>query len=380
MDWSKGISKQNILHDLKETRKKDFTFPSSRILGSMCTTPHPLAQQAAALYMETNMGDPELFPGTKELEQKVFHMTAELLHAPPTYGALFLSGGTESNLTALYLARSLSHKKEIIIPQSAHFSLQKAASLLQLKLRTVPTKNYQMDIHKIPQLINNHTAGIMAVAGTTGLGIIDPIPEIADLCQDEKLFFHVDAAFGGFIIPFLQKQGYPLPCFDFSLPGVSSISLDPHKMGCSTIPSGLFFIREKKWFDTISVDTPYISAKKQASLSGTRPGASVAATYAVMRHLGQDGYMKIAKKCMELTNYTKKALHQSGFSLVTEPPLTILGIQVSKPFQVSQELAKKGWSISYNAQLHCLRLVIMPHIKKRLIDQFVTDLRDVIKC
>ncbi len=380
MDWSKGIPNKKIIHELKKIRDKDFTFPSSRILGSMCTSPHPLAQQAAALYMETNMGDPELFLGTKELEQRVLHMTADLLHAPPTYGGLFLSGGTESNLTALYMARSLSHKKEIIIPRSAHFSLQKAASLLQLKLRSVPTKKYQMDIHKIPKLINDNTAGVVAVAGTTGLGIIDPIPDIADFCQDEKLFFHVDAAFGGFIIPFLQKNGYSLPQFDFELPGVSSISLDPHKMGCSVIPSGLFIIRNKKWFDAISVDTPYISAKKQASLSGTRPGASVAATYAVMRHLGQEGYIKMAKRCIDLTLYTKKSLQKSGFSLITEPPLNILGIQVPKPYQVSQKLKKKGWSISYNAQLHCLRLVIMPHIKKRLIDQFITDLQEVIKC
>ncbi len=368
------------MNELKETRKKDFTFSSSRILGSMCTAPHPLAQQAAALYMETNMGDPELFLGTKELEKRVLNMAADLLHAPPNYGGLFLSGGTESNLTALHIARSLSHKKEIIISQSAHFSLQKAASLLKLKLRIVPTQKYQMDVHKIANLVNDHTAGVMAVAGTTGLGIIDPIPDIANLCHEENLFFHVDAAFGGFIIPFLKKQGYPLPQFDFALPGVSSISLDPHKMGCSVIPSGLFFIREKKWFEAISVDTPYISAKKQASLSGTRPGASVAATYAVMRHLGQEGYIDMAKRCIDLTLYTKKVLQQSGFSLITDPPLNILGIQVSKPFQVSQKLLKKGWSISYNTQLHCLRLVIMPHIKKRLIDQFVTDLQDVIKC
>ena len=140
MDWSKGISTKKMIHELKETRKKDFTFSSSRILGSMCTLPHPLAQQAAALYMETNMGDPELFLGTQKLEQRVLQMTADLLHAPQTYGGLFLSGGTESNLTALYIARSVSQKKEIIIPESAHFSLQKAASLLQLTLRIVPAK------------------------------------------------------------------------------------------------------------------------------------------------------------------------------------------------------------------------------------------------
>jgi len=307
-------------------------------------------------------------------------MIADLLHAPLHYGGLFLSGGTESNLTALYIARSLSRKKEIIIPQSAHFSLQKAASILQLKLRSVSTKKHQMDITKIPQLVNKNTAGVVAVAGTTGLGIIDPIPDIADFCQDEKLFFHVDAAFGGYIIPFLQRQGYTVPQCDFTLPGVSSISLDPHKMGCSIIPSGILMIRKKKWLDTISVETPYISAKKQASLSGTRPGASVAATYAVMRHLGQEGYMKIAKRCIELTTYTKKILKKTGFTLITDPPLNILGIQVTNPYQVSQKLKKKGWSISYNAQLHCLRLVIMPHIKKRLIDQFITDLQEVTKC
>jgi tyrosine decarboxylase/aspartate 1-decarboxylase len=326
------------------------------------------------------MGDPELFPGTKKLEQRVIRMVAALLHAPSTYGGKFLSGGTESNIIALHLARSLSKKKEIVIPQSAHFSFKKASSLLELKLRVVPTKGYRMDVHKVQKFLGNNTACVIAVAGTTGLGMIDPIPDIADICYDENIFFHVDAAFGGFIIPFLQKLGYPLPAFDFTLPGVSSVSLDPHKMGCSVIPSGLLFIRENKWFEAISVSSPYISTKRQSSIVGTRPGASVAATYAVMRHLGQEGYIDIAKKCMDLTHYTQHSLKKSGFLLVTDPVLNVIGICVKNPARVAKKLMGKGWMIGYDAQLGCLRLVIMPHVKKRLINSFITDLLDVVEC
>ena len=103
-----------ILKDLDEFRDKDFTFASGRILGSMCTRPHPIAKEAYMNFLETNLGDPELFPGTREIESRFINFVADLLHAPINSTGQNVSGGTEGNITAMWLAKNLTGKKEII--------------------------------------------------------------------------------------------------------------------------------------------------------------------------------------------------------------------------------------------------------------------------
>ncbi len=249
---------------------------------------------------------------------------------------------------------------------------------MDLKLTLNPSKDHRMDTKKLRHHVGKNTACVVGIAGTTSLGTIDPIPEIAEICQNEHIFFHVDAAFGGFIIPFLHQLGYPKTPFDFRLPGVSSITLDPHKMGCSVIPSGILILRDKEWIKAISVPSPCISTKTQESILGTRPGAAAAATYAVMKHLGQEGYQQIAKKCIELTQYAAKKLQDHGFTLVTTPQLNVIGIQVKNPAHTIKKLTEKQWKIGYDPDIGCLRLVIMPHVKKRLINLFISDLTHVI--
>ena len=114
-----------ITKELRKHRDKDFTFSSGHILGSMCTQPHPIAREAYIKFLETNLGDPELFPGTKEIEIKLISFISNLFNAPKSATGLIGSGGTESNITAIWIAKNLSKKKEIIIPKSAHFSFKK---------------------------------------------------------------------------------------------------------------------------------------------------------------------------------------------------------------------------------------------------------------
>src|SRR4030042_4879656 len=112
----------------------------------MCPVPHPIAREAYMQFLETNLGDPELCPGTKEIESRYITFISKLLHAPKTSTGQIVSGGTEGNITAMWIAKQLSGKKEILLPTSAHFSFQKIASLMDMKLIEVPvTKQYVMD-------------------------------------------------------------------------------------------------------------------------------------------------------------------------------------------------------------------------------------------
>jgi tyrosine decarboxylase/aspartate 1-decarboxylase len=368
--------KMKILEELENIKQRDFFFSSGHILGSMCTQPHPIAREAYIQFLETNLGDPELCPGTKEIESRFIAFISKLLHAPNTSTGQIVSGGTEGNITAMWIAKQLSRKKEVILPKSAHFSFQKLASLMDIRLIEIPlTNEYIMDITKMKKAIHKEIAAVIGVVGSTELGTIDSIPELSDICSDEHIFLHVDAAFGGFVVPFLRELHYNVPEFDFKLHGVSTISIDSHKMGYSAIPLGTLMIRQKQWLESISVESPYISCKKQAGILGTRSGAPVAAGYAVARYFGIQGYKSIVESCMDVTCYTKKRLEELGLSLVTKPTMNVIGIKLKKPEQIVKKLSEKGWRVNKVERLSCIRLVLMPQITKKIIDEFIPVLK-----
>jgi tyrosine decarboxylase/aspartate 1-decarboxylase len=368
--------KQKIFSELARLQQRDFCFSRGHILGSMCTVPHPIAREAYIQFLETNLGDPELCPGTKEIESQYISFISGLLHAPKSSAGQIVSGGTEGNITAMWIAKQLSGKKEILLPKSAHFSFQKIASLMDMKLVEIPiTKKYIMDVVELKKKIHKTTAAIVGLAGSTELGTIDPIPELSEICTDEHIFFHVDAAFGGFVIPFLKELQYELPDFDFRCKGVCSISIDSHKMGYAAIPLGTLVVRKKQWLECISVDSPYISSEKQAGILGTRSGAPVAAAYAVARYLGHEGYKHMVQSCMEVTQYTERRIRELGLSLVMKPTMNVIGVKLKKPGCVVDRLSKKGWRVNKVERLSCIRLVLMPQITKQIIDEFIPVLQ-----
>jgi tyrosine decarboxylase/aspartate 1-decarboxylase len=379
MDRNKEIVYyKKILEDLNKLREKDFTFKSGRILGSMCTQPHPIAKKAYMNFLETNLGDSELFPGTKKIESEFIKFISKLLKAPKTATGLYVSGGTEGNITAIWLAKNLTRKKVIIIPESAHFSFKKIESLMNIKTISIPLNDkYCVDTKAIIKKINNKTAAIVGLAGSTELGTIDPIPEISDICQDENIFLHIDAAFGGFIIPFLKQLNYDVPDFDFRLKGVSTISIDAHKMGYSAIPLGTLMMRDKQWLEKISVESPYISSNKQAGILGTRSGGPVAAAYAVSRLLGFKGYKDLVKRCMDTTKYTEERLKEIGLYLAVKPTMNVLGIKLQNLKKVVNKLIEYGWRVNKIERISCIRIVLMPHVKKEIVDDFITDLKKI---
>lgn len=363
---------KKIINDLDNFRKKDYKFSSGRILGSMCTQPHPIAKEGYFKFLNSNLGDPELFPGTKELEKKLINFVLRLLQTPKSGIGHVVSGGTEGNITAMWLAKQITGKREIIIPKSAHFSFQKIASLMDIKLIQVPLNNsYYMDITKLKNKINNNTAAIVGIAGSTELGTIDPISELSEICENNNVFLHVDAAFGGFVIPFLKKLGYDIPDFDFKLKGVDTITIDFHKMGYSAMPLGVIVTRNKKIFDKISVESHCISSKKQVGILGTRSGGPVAAAYAVIEYLKEEGYLKMVEQCINNTKYFEKRINEIGVPLIIKPTMNVLGLKIKNLSKFVNKLSEYGWKVNKMNHLSCIRIVIMPQITKEIIDEFI---------
>jgi tyrosine decarboxylase/aspartate 1-decarboxylase len=367
---------------LKDYLKEDLTYDSGRILGSMCTSPHSFAKGVFIKNIEKNLGDAGLFLGTMKLEREAIGMMGSLLSKPDASGYI-VSGGTEANLMAMWVARNLARKDrpEVIAPESSHFSFDKAANLLGLKLVKIELdEHFQVKTKTVKKAINRNTIAIVGIAGSTELGVVDPISELSEIALDNDVYLHVDASFGGFVLPFLRDIGCDVPEFDFNLKGVGSITVDPHKMGLAPIPSGGILFRDSESMKSVSIRVPYLSGGEitQGTILGTRSGASAIAVWALLKHLGREGYQKVVKRCMDLTNMIVKRVKGSKkVYLIINPIMNIVGLasHSSEPKKLAEGLRKRGWAVSFTPT-H-IRLVIMPHLKKEHILRFLSDLEEL---
>ena len=377
----KGINRQQISEKLKEFKREDMTYKSGRILGSMCTCPHEVGVEAYYMFLESNLGDSGLFEGTKKIEKEVIRILGTLLGKKDVCGHV-ITGGTEANIMAMRAARNSKNIEdpEIVVPKSAHFSFKKAADMLGLKIREAELdENYCVDIKSVKELISENTVAVVGIAGTTELGVIDPVEELSKLCLEKNIYLHVDAAFGGFSIPFLKEKGYNFPKFDFSLPGVSSITIDPHKMGLAPIPTGCILFRDRYYLKSISTETPYLTEKEQSTIVGTRTGASAAAAWALLKYFGKEGYSEIALKCMEVTEFLAEGIEKSGFKLIRKPELNLVAFK-SDEIEIDDivgELEDKGWAVSVSAYPRAIRIVVMPHIKMEHAKEFLDAISEI---
>ena len=383
----KPISHDEIFNQLDEFQAMDCKYSDGRILGSMCTEAHPIAKEAFFKFIDSNLGDPGLFKGTKLIEDTVLKMIGSFLSIENPAGHM-VTGGTEANIMAIRSARNLARDNkgiengEMIVPKSAHFSFKKAADMLNLKLIRVDLdENYLIDTKCVEECVNDNTVAIVGIAGTTELGMIDPIEDLSKIAVENDIHLHVDAAFGGFTIPFLKERGYDFPDFDFSLEGVRSITVDPHKMGLSPIPSGGILFRDQSYWDAISVDSPYLTVKHQSTIVGTRLGAASAATYAVMSYLGKEGYAKNAIEAMEKTHFLAENLKNLGYELIIEPKLNIVAF--NHPDIETDDLANlledKNWKVSCSSYPEAIRVTLMNHIKKEHLVELINDLEEISK-
>jgi tyrosine decarboxylase / aspartate 1-decarboxylase len=364
---NKGRSEEELFTFLSRKKREDLDH--DYILSSMCTLPHSVAVRAHCMFMETNLGDPGLFPGTHALELLLIRRFGTLFHCPDA-GGYATSGGTESNIQALRLAKaqkSGTDTPNVIVPESAHFSFKKACDILYLEMRRAPLmKDYRMDADAAAELIDKNTIAIVGVAGTTEYGMVDPIADLAKIAEQHEIFFHVDAAFGGMVIPFLDK---PVP-FDFALPGVSTIAVDPHKMGMSTIPCGCLLTREPELLHTLNIDTPYLTVKQEFTLGGTRPGAPVAGALAVLDYLGAEGMRAVVAGCMKNTARLIAGMETFGFPRAATPDVNVA------TFTCTRDAVPGPWKVSWTCRKH-LRIVCMPHVHAGRIEAFLHDIGEL---
>ncbi|MDG5775781.1 tyrosine decarboxylase MfnA [Haloarculaceae archaeon H-GB2-1] len=336
-----------------------------RVLSSMCTEPHPAARQAAERFLATNPGDPETYRTVADLEREAVSLLGDLtgLADPAGYVA---SGGTEANLQAVRIARNRAATDDpnVVVPESAHFSFTKAADVMDVELRTVPTSDYRADLDAVDAAIDDDTVLVVGVAGTTEYGRVDPIPALADLAHDADALCHVDAAFGGFVLPFTDHEWH------FGHAGVDTMTVDPHKMGQAAIPAGGLLARSDSLLDELAIDTPYLESTSQVTLTGTRSGAGVASAVAAMEQLWPDGYREQYRRSQRNAEWLAGQLRERDYDVV-DPELPIVAADVSGT--MVDVLRDRGWRLARTGEGE-MRVVCMPHVTRSTLRSFVADL------
>ena len=337
-----------------------------RVLTSMCTVPHPKARAAAERFLATNPGDPGTYETVATMEREAVDRLGTIAGLDEAAGYI-TSGGTESNIQAIRLARNRADTDDpnVVAPASAHFSFRKAAAVLGVELRTAPaTADHRADVDGMAHLVDDDTVAVVGVAGSTEYGTVDPIPAIAELATDADALCHVDAAWGGFYLPFTDHE------WGFDHAAVDTMTIDPHKAGQAAIPAGGLLARDRTLLDELTVDTPYLESASQISLTGTRSGAGVASAVAAMEALWPAGYREQYDRAMANAEWLADALSSRGHD-VFGPELPLVTADLSVP--MTDELREMGWRVSKTGAGE-LRIVCMPHVTRSMLRSFVADL------
>ena len=336
-----------------------------RVLSSMCTEPHPAARQAAERFLATNPGDPGTYETVADLEREAVERLGTIAGLGDPAGYV-TSGGTEANVQAIRIARNRGDTDDpnVVAPEHAHFSFTKAAEMLGVELRTAPATDYRADMDAMAHLADDDTVAVVGVAGTTEYGYVDPIPAIADLADDVGALCHVDAAWGGFYLPFTDHDWH------FGHADIDTLTIDPHKVGQAAVPAGGLLARSPDLLDELAIDTPYLESRSQVTLTGTRSGAGVASAVAAMDALWREGYRETYERAMGNAEWLAEQLDVRGHDVIG-PELPLVAADLSIP--MTTELRDRGWRVSKTGSGE-MRVVCMPHVTRSMLRSFVADL------
>ena len=374
---AKGMEKEKVLSALKDFAREDPDYKKMKTwslvyyLGEEYTD---FLLKAYGTFVSANGLNPMAFKSLKRIETQVVRMTASLLNGNQKTTGVMTSGGTESCLLAVKTYRDMGRtekritKPEMILPETAHVAWEKGAEYFGVRIKRASlSRNFGVDVGSVKKLIGRNTVMILGSAPEYPHGIIDPIEELGAVALKENIPVHVDACLGGFLLPFIEKLGYPLPLWDFRVPGVASISADVHKYAFSAKGASVILYRDidlMKHQFFISESWPG-GAFASPALLGTRPGGAYAAAWASLMALGEDGFKKNAAEIMEAVKIIRDGIQAiPELEIIGEPPSAIFAYKAKSRavniYAVADRMEKRGWHIDRLQKPEALHAIVTP--------------------
>lgn len=385
-----GRSRSELLQEMERLRGGDTDWREGRTWSLVYHAGEDieaLRDEAYGKFASENALNPLAFPSVLNFENEVVSMVAGMMHGETAVGNV-TSGGTESIMMAVYTARERARDDgvsdpTIVYPETAHPAWAKAAHYLDLDGEMTRTdEGWRARPAAVEAAIDDRTALVVASAPSYPHGVVDPVPEIASIAAAEDVPCHVDACIGGFVLPFLEDGD--VPAFDFRVPGVTSMSIDPHKYGYTAKGVSTILHRDKarRRDQYFAYDEWPGGIYVAPNMQGTRPAGPIAAAWAIMNFLGRDGYRQLVSETMTATATIRDAIDDlDALAVVGEPDMTLLGIEsVSEdvhPWTVQQALSERGWTVERQQRPPSMHLSVMAnHVP--VIEEFLGDLRRAV--
>ena len=394
----RGRTKEEILQTLEAYSQGDLPWDSGRVMAYVYDPgkeTSDVARSAYMMYLTQNALDPTTYPSVMRLEREVVRMIINLLRGDESVVGNMTSGGTESILLAVKTARDWSRAQrpdikvpEMILPRTAHAAFHKAAAYFDVKPVIVgfDKETYKADVDAMRRAVNKNTILLVGSAPGYAQGVIDPIEEIGALAQERGLLFHVDACVGGIHLSIMRKMGYPLPGFDFSAPGVTSISADMHKYGYAPKNASVVMYRSKELrkHQIYSCRHTTIYALINPTILSTKSGGPMAASWATLNFLGEDGYAGIVKAAMDATERLLEGISaMPDLRILGKPDMCMFSMasDTVNVFQVADEMRDRGWYVQpqFSTDLSPPNLhITVNHSSVALVDEFLDVLRESV--
>jgi glutamate/tyrosine decarboxylase-like PLP-dependent enzyme len=341
-----------------------------------------LIEQVGLRYLHDNALNPFKYPSVLQMELDVIAMAADLLGTAPNAGSM-TSGGTESIFLAVQVARDHARttrgiaEPQLLTPSTAHPAFAKAATYLDVEHVRVPVgSDGRADPAAMADAVTDRTGLMVGSAPCYPYGVIDPIEALAGLAAERGILFHTDACLGGWLLPWWERLGEPVPPWDFRVPGVTSISADVHKYGYTFKGASVVLYRSRDllqhqffWYD----DWPgglYASGTS----AGTRSAAPIAGAWAAINHLGVDGYLRLADVVRDTTRRFRAGIGAiDGLRVTHEPDMSLFefGSDTLDIGAIGDVMDDRGWNL--DRQQGGLHLMVSPY-HATIVEEFLADL------
>ncbi|MBN8219916.1 MAG: aminotransferase class V-fold PLP-dependent enzyme [Spirochaetes bacterium] len=395
-----GVPREEVLKELKEMQNlEQKKWSEGYVSGAVYhgNEDHiEYMNTAYTLHSQSNPLHTDLWPSASKFEAEIISMTAGMLSegAPESVregicGSVS-SGGTESILLAMKTYRDMAFEQrgvrnpEMVLPTTAHVAFHKAAQYFKIKMRLVPFDGtFRADMNEVRKAINHNTVVVIGSAPAFPHGIVDPIEEMSNLALQKNIPFHTDACLGGYILPWAKKLGYNVPKFDFSLPGVTSISVDTHKYGYAAKGTSVILYRNAKirhhQFFT-STNWPggmYFSP----TFAGSRAGGLSAACWAALVSIGEKGYLEAAKKILKAADYVKAEIQKIPELKLLGDPLYVIAFasDTIDIYKVMEQMTHKGYSLNGLHRPACVHIALtLRHAEPGVPERFIEDLKTAV--
>ena len=358
----KGMSEKEVFEQLEAFRENDLKWQEGRAFGYVFDPGQDVmavGKKAYTAFLSENGLDFTVFQSLQRLEKELAAFGAQHLRGDKNVVGNFSSGGTESIILAVKAARDCYREKrpeikqpEMILPTTAHAAFHKAAHYLDVRVVAVGVdpQTFKVSPDKVRQAITENTIMLVGSAPSYAQGVIDPIAELGDIALERDLWLHTDACMGGFLLPYFRRLGEPVPDFDFKVPGVSSISMDLHKYAYCPKGASLVLYRSKalrkyqifacsEWIGYTIINNAVQSSKS---------GGPMAAAWAVLNYMGDEGYLEIARKKLAAVKKIAAGIEEiDGLRLLAQPQMSLVAFVSDSinVFHIIDEMNARGWYI-----------------------------------